>query len=54
MNALGGYSVRVGNLAATAANVRFSNVSTVISWLRKRNLNRPAKPQVGRKRSRDW
>ena len=53
-NALGGYSVRVGDLAATAAKFRFSNVSTVISWLRERNLNRPAKPQVGRKRSRDW
>lgn len=40
VNALGGYSVRVGDLAATAAKFRFSSVSTVIAWLRERNLNR--------------
>jgi hypothetical protein len=44
--------VRVGDLAATAAKFRFSNVSTVISWLRERNLNRPTKAQVRRKGSR--
>jgi len=49
VNALGGYSVRVGDLAATAARFRFSSVSTVIAWLRERNLNRPAKAQVRRK-----
>jgi len=43
VNALGGYSVRVGDLAATAAKFRFSSVSTVIAWLRERNLSRPAK-----------
>ena len=49
VNTLGGYSVRVGDLAATAARFRFSSVSTVIAWLRERNLNRPAKAQVRRK-----
>jgi len=49
VNALGGYSVRVGDLAATAAKFRFSSVSTVVAWLRERNLNRPARPQVRRK-----
>jgi trehalose 6-phosphate phosphatase len=49
VNALGGYSVRVGDLAATAAKFRFSNVSTVVAWLRERNLNRPAKAPVRRK-----
>ncbi len=49
VNALGGYSVRVGDLAATAAKFRFSSVSAVVAWLRERNLNRPAKAQVRRK-----
>ena len=49
VNALGGYSVRVGDLAATAAKFRFSSVSTVIAWLRERNLSRPAKAP-GRRR----
>ncbi len=49
VNALGGYSVRVGDMAATAAKFRFSSVSTVIAWLRERNLNRPKKTQVHRK-----
>jgi trehalose 6-phosphate phosphatase len=53
VNALGGYSVRVGDLAATAAKFRFGSVSAVIAWLRERNLNRPAKTQVRRKSSRD-
>lgn len=52
VNALGGYSVRVGDLAATAAKFRFSSVSTVIAWLRERNLNRPARAPVRRKGSR--
>jgi trehalose 6-phosphate phosphatase len=52
VNALGGYSVRVGDLAATSARFRFSSVSTVIAWLRERNLNRPAKTQVRRKSPR--
>ena len=49
VNSLGGYSVRVGDLAATAAKFRFSSVSTVIAWLRERNLSRPAKALVRRK-----
>jgi trehalose 6-phosphate phosphatase len=40
VNEMGGHSIRVGNLEATAARYRFSNVSTVIAWLRDRNLNR--------------
>jgi trehalose 6-phosphate phosphatase len=52
VNALGGYSVRVGDLAATAARFRFSSVSTVIAWLRERNLNRPVRAPVRRKNQR--
>jgi trehalose 6-phosphate phosphatase len=52
VNALGGYSVRVGDLAATAAKFRFSSVSTVVAWLRERNLNRHVKVAPGRKRPR--
>jgi len=40
VNEMGGHSIRVGNLEETAAQYRFSNVSTVIAWLRDRNLNR--------------
>lgn len=40
VNELGGHSIRVGNLEQTAARYRFSNVSTVVAWLRDRNLNR--------------
>jgi trehalose 6-phosphate phosphatase len=50
VNGLGGYSVRVGDLAATAAKFRFSSVSTVIAWLRERNLNRHTKAEPRRKR----
>jgi trehalose 6-phosphate phosphatase len=50
VNALGGYSVRVGDLAATAAKFRFSSVSTVIAWLRERNLNRHKKVETRRRR----
>lgn len=52
VNALGGYSVRVGDLGATAANFRFSSVSAVIAWLRERNLNWRTQTQVRRKRPR--
>jgi trehalose 6-phosphate phosphatase len=41
VNALGGYSVRVGLPGKTQARYSFSNVSTVIAWLRQRNLNPP-------------
>ena len=50
VNALGGYSVRVGDLAATAARFRFSSVSTVIAWLRERNLFRHKKVEPRRRR----
>jgi trehalose 6-phosphate phosphatase len=40
VNELGGHTVRVGSLEATAARYRFSTVSTVVAWLRDRNLNR--------------
>jgi len=40
VNDMGGHSIRVGDLGMTAAKYRFSNVSTVIAWLRDRNLNR--------------
>jgi len=49
VNALGGCSVRVGDLAATAAQFRFSSVSAVIAWLRERNLNSPSTAHVRRK-----
>ena len=39
-NEMGGHSIRVGNLQETAAQYRFSSVSTVVAWLRDRNLNR--------------
>ena len=52
VNALGGYSVRVGDLAATAAQFRFSSVSTVVAWLRERNLNRYEKAELRRKKPR--
>jgi trehalose 6-phosphate phosphatase len=40
VNEMGGHSIRVGNLEKTAAQYRFSSVSTVVAWLRDRNLNR--------------
>ncbi len=40
INQMGGHTVRVGNLEQTAARYRFSSVSTVVAWLRDRNLNR--------------
>lgn len=40
VNEMGGHSIRVGNLEETAARYRFSTVSTVVAWLRDRNLNR--------------
>ena len=50
VNALGGYSVRVGDLAATAAKFRFSSVSAVVAWLRERNLNRHVKAEPRHRR----
>jgi trehalose 6-phosphate phosphatase len=40
VNAMGGHTIRVGNLERTAARHRFSSVSTVVAWLRDRNLSR--------------
>jgi trehalose 6-phosphate phosphatase len=40
VNEMGGHSIRVGKLEETAARFRFSSVSTVVAWLRDRNLNR--------------
>jgi trehalose 6-phosphate phosphatase len=40
INEMGGHSIRVGDLAETAARYRFSSVLTVAAWLRDRNLNR--------------
>ena len=40
VNEMGGHSIRVGNLETTAARYRFSSVSTVVAWLRDRNLSR--------------
>jgi trehalose 6-phosphate phosphatase len=40
VNEMGGHSIRVGNLEQTAARYRFSSVSTVVAWLRDRNLSR--------------
>jgi trehalose 6-phosphate phosphatase len=39
VNALGGYSIRVGKAAPSAARYSFGSVSAVIAWLRERNLN---------------
>lgn len=40
VNEMGGHSIRVGKLEETAAQYCFSSVSTVVAWLRDRNLNR--------------
>ncbi len=40
VNSMGGHSIRVGDLEQTAARYRFSHVSTVVAWLRDRNLSR--------------
>lgn len=39
VNALGGYSIRVGEDGETVARYRFGNVAAVIGWLRERNLS---------------
>jgi trehalose 6-phosphate phosphatase len=40
VNDMQGHSIRVGNLESTAARYRFASVSTVVAWLRDRNLSR--------------
>lgn len=39
VNALGGYSIRVGRQAHSAARFQFATVSGVIAWLRERNTS---------------
>jgi trehalose 6-phosphate phosphatase len=39
VNALDGYSIRVGPPVQTRARFQFSSVAAVIAWLRERNLN---------------
>lgn len=39
VNALGGYSIRVGSLTDTQAQYSFGSVSGVIAWLRERNIS---------------
>lgn len=39
VNALGGYSIRVGRQARSAARFQFATVSGVIAWLRERNTS---------------
>lgn len=39
VNALGGYSIRVGRTGPSAARYHFGSVSGVVAWLRERNLN---------------
>jgi trehalose 6-phosphate phosphatase len=39
VNALGGYSIRVGQEARSGARYRFATVSGVIGWLRERNTS---------------
>jgi trehalose 6-phosphate phosphatase len=39
VNAVGGYSIRVGTNVGSVARYHFSSVSAVVAWLRERNLN---------------
>jgi trehalose 6-phosphate phosphatase len=39
VNALGGYSIRVGDGDPTIARHQFGSVSAVVAWLRERNVN---------------
>ncbi|HTE41847.1 MAG TPA: trehalose-phosphatase [Steroidobacteraceae bacterium] len=48
VNDMDGYSIRVGAPSKTLARYGFSSVSAVVTWLRRRNLNRP--PTVARLR----
>jgi trehalose 6-phosphate phosphatase len=41
VNALGGYSIRVGASVGSGARYHFNSVATVIAWLRERNLKSP-------------
>jgi len=47
VNALGGYSIRVGRETGSAARFQFATVSGVIAWLRERNTRmRPPPPRA--------
>lgn len=49
VNALGGYSIRVGRVARSAARYQFATVSGVIAWLRERNTNMRREPAANRR-----
>jgi len=49
VNALGGYSIRVGRHTRSAARFQFATVSGVIAWLRERNTSMRHEPVVSRR-----
>jgi trehalose 6-phosphate phosphatase len=49
VNALGGYSIRVGRATRSAARFQFATVSGVIAWLRERNTSIRHEPVVNRR-----
>jgi trehalose 6-phosphate phosphatase len=49
VNALGGYSIRVGRDAPSSARFQFATVSGVIAWLRERNTSMRREPAVNRR-----
>jgi trehalose 6-phosphate phosphatase len=48
VNALGGYSIRVGRQVRSAARFQFATVSGVIAWLRERNTSMRRPPAIRR------
>jgi trehalose 6-phosphate phosphatase len=48
VNALGGYSIRVGRQVRSAARFQFATVSGVIAWLRERNTSMRRQPATRR------
>lgn len=46
VNAMDGYSIRVGHKVDSVARYHFSSVSAVIAWLRERNLNSPSRAKA--------
>jgi trehalose 6-phosphate phosphatase len=49
VNALGGYSIRVGREARSPARFQFATVSGVIAWLRERNTTMRQEPTADRR-----
>lgn len=49
VNALGGYSIRVGRDIHSAARFQFATVSGVIAWLRERNTTMRREPAANRR-----